>query len=83
MTSIDDLRGWYNDGKKQKATHMIVVCDTFDYEDYPVYVLKGQDAKAAVAKCGSESMHTVMEVYSYNKTFQVQSRSGKRVFNYD
>ncbi len=37
-----DIKRWFRNGKKNGATHMIVVCDTFDYEDYPVYVEKGE-----------------------------------------
>lgn len=29
---------WIESGLEKKATHMIVVCDTFDHTDYPVYV---------------------------------------------
>lgn len=31
---------WLAQGKRLKATHLIVVCDTYDYEDYPVFVRK-------------------------------------------
>lgn len=44
-TSQAEIRGWLLAGKKKNATHMIVVCDTFDHEDFPVYVLPGQDAR--------------------------------------
>jgi hypothetical protein len=33
----DDLSNWFDDGVSAKATHMIVVCDTFNYDDYPVF----------------------------------------------
>jgi hypothetical protein len=34
-TTMQDLREWYNRGKNIGATHMVVVCDTYDWEDYP------------------------------------------------
>ena len=37
-TTKEDLRQWYKEASRLKATHMIVVYDTFDHEDYPVYV---------------------------------------------
>ena len=43
MTTTNDIRNWLLEGQQQKATHCIIVCDTFDYEDYPVYVTKRQD----------------------------------------
>jgi len=44
-TSKDDIRDWFKSGVRQEATHLIVICDTFDYTDYPVYILPGQDAR--------------------------------------
>ena len=35
------LREWLIEGLKEQATHMVVVCDTYDWEDYPVYVRYG------------------------------------------
>jgi len=32
-----DLQRWLSEAKKQKAKYIISVCDTFDYDDYPVY----------------------------------------------
>lgn len=35
----EEIRAWLLEGKAQGATHTIIVCDTFDYEDYPVHVM--------------------------------------------
>jgi len=40
-----EIRTWLLEAKKEGATHVIVVCDTFDYDDYPVKVMPGEDAK--------------------------------------
>jgi hypothetical protein len=45
MTTVEDLKRWYKDGKK--AIHIVVVCDTYDWEgydleDYPCYVIPPQ-----------------------------------------
>lgn len=59
-----DISRWFDEGVDKKATHMIVVCDTFDWEDYPVYVMPGQDAKAVADKYASgDNMQRLMEVY--------------------
>ena len=79
---VDDLKEWFKDGKKQKATHMIVVCDTFDYEDYPVYVHKGENVRRKVAEYSGKNMQTVMEVYDLSMAMNKQFGTGKRVFNY-
>ena len=44
-TTAEDIGRWFDEGVEEGATHMIVVCDTYDYEDYPVFVKKGQDVR--------------------------------------
>lgn len=43
MTSRNDISSWFDSGIQLGATHMIVVCDTYDYDDYPVYVKADPD----------------------------------------
>jgi hypothetical protein len=80
-TTKEDLKRWFDAGKKEDATHLIVVCDTFDHEDYPVHVKKGEDVNERVSHYNGPNMQKVMEVYSYKKTWEEQS-SG-RVWNLD
>lgn len=78
--SREDIRQWFERGKKENATHMIIVCDTFDYEDYPVYVSKEEDVREKLKEFSyNNNMQRVMEVYSYAKTWKEQSIG--RVFN--
>ena len=41
--SKEDVKRWTDTARKQGATHVISVCDTFDWDDYPVYVMPGDD----------------------------------------
>jgi hypothetical protein len=76
-TTIEDLKEWYERGKAEKATHMLVVCDTFDYEDYPVYILEGDDAGVELTKRHGHNMAKVMEVYNLSKPFDKQHINGR------
>jgi hypothetical protein len=76
-TTIEDLKAWFEEGKAKKATHMIVVCDTFDYEDFPIYVRAGEDVGVELTKRNGQNMQKVMEVYSYKKPFDQQHMNGK------
>ena len=40
-----EIRQWLEHGKAQNATHMIVVCDTYDWEDYPVFISPNADVR--------------------------------------
>lgn len=79
-----DIDCWYDAGVTDGSTHMIVVCDEFDWSDYPVYVTGDADeVRAARQKLDAESMQRVMEVYilkAERKDEQVNTPS--RVFNY-
>lgn len=73
---------------------MIVVCDTYNHEDYPVYVMPGEDAQSDVRKMveeyGKKSMQRVMEVYKLELGKDAQflgdeyphKKFNNRVFNY-
>ncbi len=66
------IRDWLERGKEQKATHLIVVCDTFDHEDYPVFVMPGQNARDLYKEYNGNNMQRVMEVYNLSKPFDEQ-----------
>jgi hypothetical protein len=59
---------------------MIVVCDTYDYEDYPVYVKPGEDACEKVKEYNGPNMQRVMEVYSLTSPKEPQL-AAERVWN--
>lgn len=79
--SRNDIEVWFDRGKKDGATHMIVVCDTYDHMDYPVMVTSDQDAREERDKRHGKNMQSVMEVYDLNmdKADQMKER---RAFNY-
>lgn len=72
MTTIRDIEDWLKTAKQKKATHLIVVCDTFDWDDYPVYVSTSENVKEKVSEYSGKSMQRVMEVYSVNKDWKEQ-----------
>ena len=75
-----DIIGWFDRGVDQGATHMIVVCDTYDWEDYPVYVSPDQDVHK-IEKGYRGNMQKVMEVYKLSLDRDTQMRQ-HRAFNY-
>jgi hypothetical protein len=81
-TTREEIKEWLERGKSKKATHLIVVCDTFSYEDYPVFVKEGEDPKEIAKKYNNlDEMSRVMEVYDLSKN--IESKLGEnRSFNY-
>lgn len=79
--SKSDIQGWFERGVGQGATHMIVVCDTFDHEDYPVFVQDGEDARKKADSYNGRNMQRVMEVYDLRADMADQL-GAHRAFNY-
>ena len=80
MTSKQTLEEWFDRGVSDGATYMIVVCDTFDYDDYPAYVHSDAEAKSKYEQYDDKNMQRVMEVYDLRKDKDEQM-SVARVFN--
>src|SRR5476649_2085521 len=78
MTQKDltDIRKWMESGKAQNARFMLVICDTFDWEDYPTYVMPTEDINKKAQQFGGDgngfSMQTIMECYDLSMDWQKQ-----------
>ena len=79
-TTRTEIVHWFQQGVLQKSTHMILLCDTFEWEDFPVYVSKEQDVIAVVNKYVKDPHHRVAEVYNLRLEVGVQLEYG-RAFN--
>lgn len=82
MTLKKELSEWFDRGVAQGASHMIVVCDTYDHEDYPVYVMDPLDVVKKQKEYEVMPMQRVMEIYSLRKDKQEQM-SETRSFHLD
>lgn len=74
----NDIRRWLNEAKNKNAKYLIVVCDTFDYDDYPVYCMTDDECLEKYANPGD--MQRVMEVYDLNIDIEKQLKQS-RCFN--
>ncbi len=62
-TTAKEIKGWFITGltrievNKEKIRYMVVECDTFSHEDYPVYLETEKEVKERLAQ------HEAHEVY--------------------
>jgi hypothetical protein len=78
----EDIKSWFRRGLHKGATHMLVVCDTYDYTDYPSFVMPGEDAREKYNHYQfGGNMQKVMEVYDLSKS-EADQMSSKRAFNF-
>ena len=67
--SLSDIRQAYERGERDGASHMIIAMDSFDYEDYPIYVAPGEDPRTRIPTNGDR----VMECYRYTLGWPAQA----------
>lgn len=76
------IKSWFPEGKADKYTHMLVVCDTYDWEDYPIYCKSEEEAREQYAKHNGVNMQRVMEVYRVDLGWDAQDERHGRVMNW-
>ena len=80
FTTREDIVRWFEEGQRQDATHMIVVCDMFDWEDFPVYVSAEENVQEKYEE--EQKSGRVMEVYSLCRDMKAQLNE-HRAFHFD
>lgn len=57
-----DIERWIQTAKKKKAKYIISVCDTFEYSDYPVYVMPTDNLEEMKKKYDNKNMQSINEI---------------------
>ena len=68
------ILNWLYEGQQLGASHMILVHDDFDNEDYPefVYAVRGEDVRAKHKEIDDNPTLIVLGVYDLTKDFEKQ-----------
>lgn len=78
-TTVEDIKRWI-DNRPEGCHHMIVACDTFNYEDYPVYLTGDDDVEERERELNNENqMSRVMEIYSFTGRYTIEEQLNPRV----
>jgi hypothetical protein len=67
---LQDIHTCYLRAEEMRASHMVIAMDSFDYSDYPIYVMPGQDPRKVAREDGGR----VMECYKLPLGWEVQSK---------
>ena len=69
---LQEIKNWLDEANKNKATHLIITVDTFDYENYPVYVTSNKNIQKEIKRIESSSMQSIDEVYNMSLSIDKQ-----------
>lgn len=68
----DDIISWFQEGVKNKKDFLIVVCDTFDWDDYPIFTKGDANFEKQYVSHNEHNMQKIMEVYDLHKNMKTQ-----------
>ncbi len=80
-TSKDDIRRWFQKGVEDNQDQMVVVCDTYDWSEFPVYTKGLKGFTRRYSEIVDNDMNEVMEVYDLKMSLNFQM-SEHRAFHY-
>ena len=66
----EEISSWFDRGVIDNQKYMIIVCDTFDHDDYPCFFETLESAKTKAKNPGE--MQRVMEIYDLTADKQKQ-----------
>lgn len=69
-----EIAKWIEQAQEEGASYLIVVCDTFDWGDYPVTVMPDQEFWVEYDRLNGKNMQRIMEVYDLNHDIGAQMR---------
>lgn len=73
------IAAWFAEGVEQGCSHMIVACDEFDWEDYPIFVKEPSQFYAEYDRVNGKNMQRIIEVYDLRMPWSAQVKG--KVFN--
>jgi uncharacterized membrane protein YjjP (DUF1212 family) len=76
----ETIKNWFNRAD-ENCTHMLIVCDTFDYDHYPVFVKTDENVDTVYKNYLQKDMQKVMEVYNLSMDIDEQLKE-RRSFNF-
>lgn len=72
-TTIGQIKEWVQNGNNTPGcTHVFIVCDTFDHEDYPVLIHEGDDVQKKIEQYHNQNMQRIMEIYNLSMDIEEQ-----------
>jgi gamma-glutamylcyclotransferase (GGCT)/AIG2-like uncharacterized protein YtfP len=77
----EDINGWLKRAKELNSTHLIIALDTYDFDNYPVYVTSDKNVQEEYNKIIESSMQRVDEVYNMSLSIEDQLKE-RRAMNF-
>lgn len=58
---------WVNEAREKGATHVLDICDSWDYDHYPVFVMPDESVNEVKDKYNGKDMQSVYSTYEVSQ----------------
>jgi hypothetical protein len=73
--SRQDVDRWIATAKEQGAKYILSVCDTFDWDDYPIYCDSLKELQQAINSHNGKNMQRINEVIEIHRDKVIENQS--------
>lgn len=70
--TLAEITKWVKQAQDEGASYLIIVCDTFDWGDYPITVMPDQDFLTEFDRVNGRNMQQIMEIYDLSHDIETQ-----------
>ena len=70
---------WLEKARAQGATHLIIACDRYNYDNYPIYVTAKEDVRKEIRRIIRQNMQSIDEVYDMSMSLEEQLNEHRAV----
>lgn len=74
MVGKEEIKAWIKSGKESGYHYLIVACDTFDYEDYPIFIKDKVEVDRRIGELDQRSMQDYHHVFDLSIEDYEESR---------
>jgi len=70
--TLQDIHRWIAKAKEKGASHLIIAVDTYDHENYPVYIGYNENIKKEIGRIRSAELQGIDEIYNMSMDIDKQ-----------
>lgn len=67
MATKADKERWIAEAQRKNARYIVVACDSFEYDEYPIYCKDGLEKNKTCDSVNAKQMQYVMEIIEVRK----------------
>lgn len=78
----NNMKRWVAEAKEKGAVYVLDVCDSFDYDHYPIYIMSEDKLQETVNEYNGKDMQSVYGTYKVEETHLIKDKKLRELYNF-